>query len=225
MNQNPVPLGRRTRLLVLAIVGCAWVASLVVWPFAPAYVPTHWNAAGAVNGTMPRFPGLFIAPAIMTVLAVLLVVIPRIDPRSANYASFGNTYRLIRIGVLLFLLVVHLLALAAALGLTLNMSAVITPLVGLLFVGLGNVMGKLRPNWFVGIRTPWTLSSADVWTRTHRFGGRVMIVLGIVLILSSLLVPPTALATVLLVGTIGMAALTVGYSYVVWRQLGTPTEQ
>lgn len=225
MSQDDLPSERRSLLVALAIIGCAWVASLIVWPFAPAYVPTHWNASGVVDSTMPRFPGLFIIPMLLIVLTVLLTVIPRIDPRRANYAAFGSTYSLMRIGILGFLLLVHLLVLAATLNVALNMSMIITLLVGILFVGLGNVMGKIRPNWFVGIRTPWTLSSADVWTRTHRFGGRVMVLLGLILILCSFLVSGPLLANIVLIGTLGMAALVIGYSYVVWRQLSSAAEQ
>ena len=88
-------------------------------------------------------------------------------------------------------------------------------LIGVLFVGLGNVMGKIRPNWFVGFRTPWGLNSPDVWTRTHRFGGRLMLGLGLVLIVAGLLFPAPITTTIVAVGACALAALTFGYSYVV----------
>jgi uncharacterized membrane protein len=214
-----VPNRKLMRVNWLLVV-LAWIGSLMVLPWAPDQVPTHWGISGQVNGFMSPIPGLFILPAMMALLALLLPLLPRIDPRRQNYALFGSTYVAIQSGILVFLLALHLVMLAAALGIPLDMNRIILPMIGVLFVGLGNVMGKIRPNWFVGFRTPWALSSPDVWTRTHRFGGRLMVGLGLAMLISGLLLPPTVSAMVVGVGAGGMVVLTFTYSYLVWRRLG-----
>ena len=216
-----VPGGRMLRANWL-LVALAWALALVALPFAPDRVPTHWGVSGQPDQFAAPFPGLFLLPMIMALLALVLPILPRIDPRKQNYRAFGSTYMAIQTGILVFMLALHAVTIAAALGLDINMNRAIVPLVGVLFVGLGNVMSKLRPNWFVGIRTPWTLSSPDVWTRTHRFGGRLMLGLGLVLIVAGLLFPAPVAATTAGVGACGLVALTFGYSYLVWRQLGEP---
>ena len=220
MNENTFVLGRKASVAIMLLVALTWAISLAVVPWAPAQVPTHWELNGEPDRFAAPFPGLFILPMVMAALAVLLRVLPRIDPRKQNYQAFGSTYIAIQIGIMLFLVAMHVITVAAALGMPVNMSLVVMPLVGMLFVGLGNLMGKIRPNWFVGFRTPWALASSDVWTRTHRFGGRLMVGLGLVMIAGGLLLPPAVAVTLLLAGCLAMVIATFGYSYVVWLQLG-----
>ncbi len=222
MNEESFVPGRRVLRANWLLVSLAWAIALMALPFAPGRVPTRWGVNGQPDRFAAPFPGLFLLPMIMAVLVLLLPILPRIDPRKQNYLAFGSTYVAIQTGILLFLLVLQAVTVAAALGLDINMNRVIVPLVGVLFVGLGNVMSKIRPNWFVGFRTPWALSSPDVWTRTHHFGGRLMLGLGLVLIVAGLLLPAPVSATVVAVGACALAALTFGYSYVVWRQRGEP---
>ena len=183
-------------------------------------MPTHWGLSGEPDQFSAPFPGIFVLSAIMMLFALLLPLLPPIDPRKQNYALFGNTNQLIQSGILLFLLGLHLVTIVAALRLAINMNRIIVPLVGLLFAGLGNVMGKIRLNWFVGFRTPWALNSADVWTRTHRFGARLMVILGLATMAAGLLFPAVVRIAVLAVGCCMLAELTFGYSFSVWRQPG-----
>ena len=90
---------------------------------------------------------------------------------------------------------------------------------------LGNEMGRLKPNWFAGIRTPWTLSDPENWRRTHRFGGKVFFLAGLLIVVASLLLPPTISFFVLMTSALGAAALSIGYSYVFWRQHSGATAQ
>ena len=222
MNEESFVPGRRMLRANWILVALAWAIALVALPFAPDRVPTHWGVSGEPDRFAAPFPGLFLLPMIMALLALLLPILPRIDPRKQNYRAFGSTYVAIQTGILVFMLVLQAVTVAAALGLDINMNRVIVPLVGVLFVGLGNVMSKIRPNWFVGFRTPWALSSPDVWTRTHRFGGRLMLGLGLVLVVAGLLFPGPVSATIVGAGACALVALIYGYSYLVWRQLGEP---
>jgi uncharacterized membrane protein len=219
MNDEPFVPSKQATLATVLLVALAWVLSLAALPFAPGSVPTHWGIDGQPDQWAAPVPGLFIAPAIMGCIAVLVYYLPRIDPRRRNYAAFGSTYTLIQVGLIGFLFVLHLITLAAALGIRIDMNRVITPLVGALLVVLGNVMGKVRPNWFVGFRTPWTLHSPDVWTRTHRFGGRLMVVLGLAMCVAGVALPAMVAFAVTFGGMILLVAAIFVYSYRVWEQL------
>ena len=199
-----------------AILGAMVIASTIVWNRVTPPIPTHWNIYGEVDGTGGRFEGLMLLPLIALGLYVLLLVLPRIDPARANYASFTGPYTLLRVALALMMAAMHALLLATALGYELNTGRWIPVLVGLLFIVLGNIMGKVRPNYFVGIKTPWTLASARSWEKTHRAGGRLFVAAGIGLAIAALLAQPWLLAAVGVCGGGGLVWLIV-YSYTTWR--------
>jgi uncharacterized membrane protein len=206
------------RKLVPGLLVVAIAAGFSVWfyPHLPAQVATHFNLHGQPNGWSSRLVAAVLVPALGIVLAVVFTVLPHIDPRRANYEKFGPTYWTIANAVLVLVAVFHIVSLGKALGWDINMNRVASLGVGGIFVLLGNLMTRIRPNWFVGIRTPWTLSSDTVWRRTHRFGGIAFVIAGLCMAATALLTVPWALY-----GAIGVAAAaalaSVVYSYVVWR--------
>lgn len=202
----------------------AFVASAVVYGGLPGRVPTHWDASGDVNGWSSRAWGAFAIPLFIALLAIVMRLLPRIDPRGSNYAKFSGAFEGIMISVMLFLLALHIVVLRAALGYPVAMAKVVPFGVGALFVVIGSLLPRARPNWFVGIRTPWTLSSDKVWERTHRFGGRVFVAAGFLILVATLLSPRTAHITTF--GSISLAAFTVViYSYLEWKRDGSPSGQ
>jgi immunity protein, SdpI family len=206
------------RKLVPGLLVVALAAAFSVWayPQLPAQVATHFNLHGQPNGWSSRLVAALFAPALGIALALVFTVLPRIDPRGANYAKFGPTYWTIANAVLVFVAALHVLSLGKALGWDVNMTRVASLGVGGLLVVLGNLMTRIRPNWFVGIRTPWTLSSDTVWRRTHRFGGWAFMIAGLCVAFTALLASPWALYGA--IGVAGAAALgSVVYSYVVWK--------
>jgi uncharacterized membrane protein len=207
------------RKLVPGLVAVAAAALFSIWayPQLPAQVATHFDLRGDPNGWSSRLVASILVPALGIVLAAVFTVLPRIDPRRANYASFRPTYWIIANAVLVMLAGIHILALGKALGWAVNMSRVAGLGIGGLFVLLGNRMTHIRPNWFMGIRTPWTLSSDTVWVKTHRFGGVAFVVAGLALLATAVVATPWV--TYGAVALAAVAALsTVVYSYVVWRQ-------
>lgn len=210
---------RRWLYGLLLILVLAWAAALAALPFAPARIPTHWGMDGQPDAYMSRVPGMLSLPATTTLISLVLIVLPRIDPRRHNYASFAKTYRFLQLMVALFMFGLQLVTIAAAFGSSVNITRLMDVGAGVLFVVVGNVLGKLRPTWFVGIRTPWTLSSSEVWTKTHRLGGRLLVLVGIVQIVVGFLLPARLSVTVLLVGILGWAAFLFMYSYWLWRRL------
>ncbi len=208
---------RREALSILLLLA-SWALVVWFWPQLPDPMPTHWGADGQPNGWMPRTWGAIAAPLAATLAYLSMTVSPYLDPRSRNWAAFADIYPVLKTGVCALMLFVTYLALSAAASPdpTLPANRVLIG-VGLLFVVMGNYLPKVRSNFFVGIRTPWTLSSDEVWVRTHRFAGKAMVVLGLVFVLATWL-PTSWVAGVVLGASFGLLALTTGYSYWLYRR-------
>jgi uncharacterized membrane protein len=151
------------------------VVAAATWSSVPDVLPIHWNAAGEVNGYGSKAVGLLTLPITALGLELLLLTIPRIDPGRDNYEQFHAAYAAVRLALVIFMAVVYGLMQLAFHDYRVSMAQAINLLMGVLFVVLGSLMGKVRPNWFVGIRTPWTLSSKLSWDKTHRLGGWLFI--------------------------------------------------
>jgi uncharacterized membrane protein len=200
----------------LVIIAVAFIASAAVYSHLPARVPSHWNVAGEIDGWMSKEWGAFVMPLTLMGLFAMLYVLPRIDPRGANYAKFRGTFETVMITTMAFLLGVHLIMLAIALGKDVSMSRVIPIGVGMLLIVLGNLMPRTRSNWFVGLRTPWTLSSDRVWERTHRLGGRLLVAAGALVVLTGIFAPSRS-EIVLIASAVCVSVVVFAYSYIIWR--------
>lgn len=200
-------------LLVLSVV-----LSAIAYPSLPDRIPVHWDFSGEVNRYGSRFEAAFILPFIAAVFWLVLRALPRVDPKRENYAKFQSTYDLIVNTVVTLLVLMHLALIGSALGLPIPVTRVFAALAGVALVVLGNVLPRARPNWWFGIRTPWTLSNERVWTKTHRVGGYFFVVVGIVWIIVALLPSSTATHPILLVTFVAAALGAFVYSYFVWRQ-------
>ena len=211
------------KLIPPLIVLAAIVASVVVYGKLPASMPTHWNADGDVNGWSSRAFGAFLMPVMLAFFWLLMRFVPRIDPRGENFAKFGGAFEGIIIAVMLFLLGLHIVVLRAALGHHAEMQRIVPIGIGLLFVVIGALLPQAQPNWFVGIRTPWTLSSDLVWQKTHRLGGKIFIGMGLLIVLASILAPGSAHITMFALIAISVAVLVV-YSYSEWKREGSPKQ-
>ena len=206
----------RTNLLSLALVAASFILTAAFYDRLPESVPTHWNASGVADGFTPKPWGPFLLPLTMLGVLVLLFILPRISPRGYRMDRFQGVFEILQAAILAFLLLVTLLALLAGIGAPVPMDRAIHAGTGLLFVVLGNFMGKLTKNFFVGIRTPWTLASDEVWLRTHRLGGKVFVLAGLGLLVSGLAGGGTV---ALLVAVAIAAGIPVVYSYVLYRRL------
>jgi uncharacterized membrane protein len=160
---------------------------------------------------MQKFWGVFLVPFLMLGFTALLTFIPRIDPKRANYAKFQDYYDGFILVFALFLLAVQMMILLWALGMPISPNILFPVLVGVLFFYIGILLDHTEPNWFVGIRTPWTLSSETVWRKTHKRGALAFKIAGVFMV-SGILIPDYVIYLVLALG-IGVAAYTVVYSY------------
>jgi uncharacterized membrane protein len=208
----------RNRWLGLAVLAVSVLFSLVTYGLLPEIVPMHWNVQGRVDGYGPRWQLSVLSPGLIALMWVLLLALPRIDPLRESYKRFEGTYFLVVNALIAFMGLVHVIAIGAALGWPISIPGAIGAATGVMFMILGNEMGRFQPNWFMGIRTPWTLANPDVWRRTHRVGGRVFVLAGLALVLSQLLLPLDVSYLVLMVI---IAVLVIGlpaYSYWLWRR-------
>jgi uncharacterized membrane protein len=202
----------------LLIVVVAFAASAIVYPRLPEMVPTHWNGMDAQpDSWSSRAFGAWFTPVLLLGMWALVRILPAIDPRGANYAKFGGAFEAIIESLMLFLLGMHILLLRAGLGQSAPMQRAVPFAVGILLIVVGNLLPRMRPNWFVGIRTPWTLSSDRVWEKTHRFGGRVFVAGGILIVLSAFGAPQLASIVLVTVVVLSTAAVLI-YSYAEWKR-------
>jgi len=206
----------RLELGMLLVIAAMFAAAAAVWPSAPDAIPVHWNVNGEVDRYGGRFEGLLLLPLAALVIYLLMRYLPRIDPLRANYARFSGAYTAIRAAVLALMAGIYGMVIAWVQQKPVDMSKLVPAALGGLFLLLGSVLGKVKPNWFVGIRTPWTLSSARSWERTHRLGGWLFMGLGLLFLLTGVFGLGSAG-----VGVFGaMLAVVVVlfvYSYFVWR--------
>jgi uncharacterized membrane protein len=203
-----------------AVVGAMVLVSIYAWTqLAPgAQVPIHWGIDGRVDGYASKEVGLFLLPVVAVGIAALLAVIPRFEPRRANLERSGKAYGAVWIATISLLGGIHVMAVAVALGAELQVSRLILIGIGVLFVVIGNYLPTVRPNYLMGIRTPWTLASDLSWVRTHRVGGRLFVVQGLVLIALGLAGAGAEVLAVAIIGAVVIELVVVFvYSYRVWK--------
>lgn len=208
---------RITNLILLGIIALVVGVGAYALPLLPEKIASHWNAAGEVNGVMGKFWGIFLLPLVMVIMYIVYIVIPLIDPLKGNIESFRTYYNAFWIFMFTFLLYIFFLMLAWNFGYRFNFSFAMIPAMAALFYLIGTVLEKSKRNWFVGIRTPWTLSSDIVWEKTHKLGARLFKLVAL-LALAGLFFGSSYAITLLAV-SVGVAVVaTVVYSYIEFRK-------
>ncbi|QVK20680.1 SdpI family protein [Mycoplasmatota bacterium] len=191
------------------------VYTVIIYPDLPSQVPIHWNIHGDVN----RYAGkenLFILFCVPPLIYLLFPVFKRLDPKTKNYKRFKKEYEIIRYSITLVFVCTYLLSILAADG-SIDVSRVIPIIIGVLLMILGNYMSRIRQSFFIGIKTPWTLSSEYVWNKTHRLGGYIFVIDGIIMILLGVLNYP-------ILSKVGSAFISISiiytfyYSYKVYKE-------
>lgn len=200
-------------LAVLALAGfVVWA-----WPQLPERMVVHWNADFQADGWSSKTLAAGLFPALVLVVWLGLPLLRHIDPKRENYARWEPTFWVVLNLVGMMLSAVEAAAIAYNLGWPVQMRQVMLCLMGLMFVGLGNYLPRVRPNWWIGIRTPWSLSGDVVWRETHRVGGWALVLGGVVMIAAAF--APARIGSRLGIGALVVAVLVpTVYSYVYWRR-------
>jgi len=213
---HPIKPNLKTEILPTALIIIMAVASVYFYQTFPETVPTHWNFQGEIDGWGSRATGAFAIPTMTLFIYLLMLLLPLIDPKKQRYSQFTRAYHIIKNLLIVFMALLYATIGASALGYFINVAMIIPMAIGILFIVLGNYMGKIKPNWFMGIRTPWTMSSESVWNKTHRMGGKVFIISGILLASNAFL--PAQWRNFIFIFTILFILIgTIGYSYLVYQ--------
>jgi len=209
---------RTTTIMVLLMIVGATLAGLLLWNRLPDQMASHWNVNDQVDGYMSRFWGVFLMPVLTLGMFLLFLLIPNIDPLKANIAQFRDAFNLFIVLIVAFMVYIHALTLLWSLGYTgFGMSRAMLPAMGLLFIFVGYMLRKAKRNFFIGIRTPWTLSSDRVWDETHRIGAMLFTISGVLALLGSFFGGMTAFVMIM-VPLLGSTLFLVIYSYVLYRR-------
>jgi uncharacterized membrane protein len=209
---------RKTHIIIIAIVLLSFALSAAFYPRMPDRIASHWNAAGQVDDYMSRFWGAFLIPLINAAVAALLLLIPAIDPLKKNIQKFRNYFDGFIIVMLTFMLTLHLWMLLWNVGIRMSSNIFMPIGVGLLFICIGILCPHTKRNWFIGIRTPWTLSSNIVWEKTHKIGGWLFILAGVIAIAGAIL--PKYSIFFIIIPVLLITAFLLIYSYVEYRKVG-----
>jgi uncharacterized membrane protein len=209
---------RTTTILVLLMIITASVAGLMLWNRLPDQMASHWNVNDQVDGYMSKPWGVFMMPLITLGMFVLFLVVPSIDPLKANIAQFREAFNMFIVLIVAFMLYIHALTLAWSLGYDdFKMSTSMLPAMGLLFIFIGFMLRKAKRNFFIGIRTPWTLSSDTVWNKTHQLGAVLFMASGVLAFIGGIFGGMTAF-WFLFVPLIGSTLFLLIYSYVLYQR-------
>ncbi|UYP06721.1 SdpI family protein [Priestia megaterium] len=201
----------------LSITLLTLVAWLIALPHLPATMPIHWGANGEADGFATKINAMILTVGIMVLIYFIIAFVPRIDPRKENYKYFSKTYNILLNAVLLLFFFVNMSTILQGLGYNVPMAYIAPIMAGLVFIIIGNYLQRVRSNYFMGIRTPWTLSNETVWKKTHRLSGKLFFIGGLLILISAFL--PDGYKSFIMWGSIVLCvAVPYLYSYLAYKK-------
>ena len=215
--KSPLKITWKSEIVPLSAVLLSIAVSIASYSQLPEKVITHWNFYGQADGWSSRNFHVMFFPALLAAMYLLFSALPLIDPKKERYAEFSKVYNVFRNLLMAVMFAVFLIATLVNLGYDIDVSRTVSFLIGLMMIVMGNYMGKIKNNWFMDIRTPWTLSSEIVWQKTHRLGGVMFVLFGLILMVTPYL--PANIALVLfLAGIFGVVVIPMVASYLFYRK-------
>ena len=209
---------RVTSIIVLVLVIAATLYGAFLWNQLPEQMASHWDANDQVNGYMTKFWGVFLMPLVTLGMFLLFLIIPNIDPLKANIAEFRETFNLFIAFMVGFMVYIHVLTLRWNMGHTdLGIGKSTLPAMGLLFIIIGSMLRKAKRNFFIGIRTPWTLSSDTVWEKTHKLGATLFMLSGVLALIGGFIGGEIAF-WLIMIPLFGSTIFLLVYSYVLYQR-------
>lgn len=209
---------KTTNIIFLALIVASFLVGAFLFPQLPEKIVSHWDASGQPNGYMGKFWGIFLFPVIMLGMFVLYAVIPLIDPLKSNIQTFRKYYNTFWIFFEIFFVYIYGLTLIWNLGYSFNLITATIPAIAFLYIFIGSFLKNVKRNWFVGIRTPWTMSNDVVWDKTHKLGGKLFQASGVISLLG-LFFRGNIGFFVIIMPVIISALIAVIYSYIVYKKI------
>ena len=204
-------------MITWLILTISFLSSIYFYINFPETVASHWNFRGEVDGYSGRFGGAFVIPILLVVMYLLFLVLPNIDPHKERYKEFKKEYGWMRDMIIGTLVIVYVSSGLYNLGYPIKIGIVVPIVIGLMMIVMGSFMRKLKRNCFVGIKTPWTLASENVWDKTHKMGGYAFVIFGLCIMVAPFL--PEVLGICLFIFGILLAVVgTIAYSYFEYRR-------
>ncbi len=214
---SPIKPSFKSEWFSLGLIIIAFVAGFYFYQHFPAKVPTHWNIRGEVNGYSSPLIAAFMIPAMALGMYLLFLVLPYLDPKRDQYESFIGIYHKFKDLIVAFLLLLYFLTGLNGIGYKINISFYAPIMVGAMFIILGILLEHVKMNWFLGIRTPWTMSSDTVWAKTHKLSSRVLIISGLLMAATSFVAWEFKIALFILAIVLIVFALPI-YSYILYAK-------
>lgn len=209
---------RKTKWLIGLLYLLSFFFTLAFYSTLPDTMPIHWNIEGQPDRYAPKMASVSLGLITPLIIYLLMNLVPYLDPKKKeNYQNFIGPYALISTAIVVFLLGLHWLTILVGLGYELDISRLVPAGLGLLFIVLGNHLTQIRHNYFIGIRTPWTLANEEIWRRTHRLAAPLWVLGGIVCFISAFL-GATIKAWLFLGVLIIMTMVPLLYSYQLFRK-------
>jgi uncharacterized membrane protein len=206
---------KKFHIILLVLVLVNFIASGLLYPYMPEKMASHWDMNGEANGYMTRFWGLFFTPLLTLGIIAFLLFLPKMDPMN-NFRKFNSQYEHVILVLAIFMSYIHALTIIWNLGIRFSFNIALAPAFGILFYFIGLAIGKAKQNWFMGIRTPWTLSNAKVWDKTHKLGSELFRICGFICILGVFF--ERLALYFMIVPIIGVSIFLVAYSYFEWKK-------
>ncbi len=207
---------RKSEIVVFVLILLCFIIGIYFYPRMPDEMASHWNAQGEVDGYTSKAECLFIMPIMFIVLGLVFIIIPRVDPKKENIEKFRKYYDIFIILFFLFMFTIYIQVILWNLGIKIIPNIIVLIGFGVIFFYCGILCENSKMNWFIGIRTPWTLSSETVWDKTHKIGGKLFKIAGIVSILGIFFQKYLIFFTIVPISVV--AIFTIVYSYVEYKK-------
>jgi uncharacterized membrane protein len=208
----------KKELPIIGIVLMPFVYLAFIWNTLPDKIPTHWNVKGEIDQWGDKFSLIGVLFMLPVFVYVLMLVIPKIDPKK-KISLMGGKYQQLKFVLVLFMSALAIVILYITKDQSISSPSLICLPIGLLFIGLGNYFKVIQPNYFIGIKTPWTLENKEVWKLTHILAGKLWVLGGLTILVSTLMLPDTIIHTVILTIVAIICIIPIAFSYLKFKEL------
>lgn len=213
----------KKELPIIGFVLLPFIYLAYLWNSLPEKVPIHWDYKGEINGWGTKYSLIGLVFLLPVLTYFLMLVIPKIDPKK-RIELMGGKYYQIKFVLVIFMSILAIYIIQSSKSQTLSSPSIVFVLIGLLFMALGNYFKVIKQNYFLGIKTPWTLESEEIWKLTHILAGKLWIVGGLLIVISSLVIPENVNFYIFISITAIISIVPIVYSYLIFKKLNNSNQ-